>query len=94
MLVLVLTFFSFGQEIKYNLKMTKPQNHYFQVEMELSNFDQEEIMVKMPIWSPGSYLAREFAKNVDLVVATDEDGGVLPVKKISKNTWKITKAKG
>ena len=89
-----LTFYGFGQEIKYNLKMNKPQNHYFQVEMELKGFDQEEVLVKMPIWAPGSYLAREFAKNVDLVNATDEKGKDLEVKKIDKNTWRIIKAKG
>ncbi|MFT5858792.1 MAG: putative metalloprotease with PDZ domain [Flavobacteriaceae bacterium] len=94
LLVSVLTFYGFGQEIKYNLRMTKPQNHYFQVEMELKDFDQEEILVKMPIWAPGSYLSREFAKNVDLVHATDSNGKKLPVKKIDKNTWRVTKEKG
>ncbi len=94
LLVSILTFYGSGQEIKYNLKMTKPQNHYFQVEMELNDFDQEEVFVKMPIWAPGSYLAREFAKNVDLVHASDEKGVVLDVKKIDKNTWRVTKPKG
>lgn len=93
-LVSVLTFYGFGQEIKYNLRMTKPQSHYFQVEMELKGFDQEEVLIKMPIWAPGSYLAREFAKNVDLVHATSSKGEKLAVKKIDKNTWKVTKPKG
>jgi predicted metalloprotease with PDZ domain len=55
----------FAQEINYKLRMTKPQNHYFQVEMELVNFSESEILVKMPVWAPGSYLVREFSKNVD-----------------------------
>lgn len=80
-----------SQQLKYNLKMPKPQNHYYHVEMELSDFSEKEILVKMPIWSPGSYLAREFAKNVNLVKAKDENGAALPVKKINKNTWKISK---
>ena len=54
--------------------MVKPQNHYFQVEMELSNFSEKELEIKMPVWAPGSYLVREFAKNVDLVKAFDEAG--------------------
>ena len=90
-LISFFAFISWGQTIKYNLKMEKPQNHYFQVEMELSDFQSEEIVVKMPIWAPGSYLAREFAKNVNLVLAYDENGKELTVKKTNKNTWKITK---
>lgn len=89
----VITFFPFAGEIAYTLKMEKPQDHYFQVEMELSNFSEKEITVKMPIWSPGSYLAREFAKNVDLVTAKDENGKSLEVHKTSKNAWLITKGK-
>ncbi len=90
-LISFFAFMSSGQSIKYNLKMEKPQNHYFQVEMELNDFPSEEIEVKMPIWAPGSYLAREFAKNVNLVLAYDENGKELAVKKTNKNTWKITK---
>ena len=90
-LISFFAFMSSGQSIKYNLKMEKPQNHYFQVEMELNDFPSEEIDVKMPIWAPGSYLAREFAKNVNLVLAYDENGKELAVKKTNKNTWKITK---
>jgi predicted metalloprotease with PDZ domain len=69
--------------------MPKPQNHYFHVEMQLSGFKEKELMVKMPVWAPGSYLVREFAKNVDLVKAFDENGKNLKVVKRSKNTWAI-----
>lgn len=83
----------FAQEINYKLRMTKPQNHYFQVEMELVNFSESEILVKMPVWAPGSYLVREFSKNVDLVKAFDENGKSLIVNKKTKNSWSISKGK-
>lgn len=86
-------FITSAQDIAYTVSMERPQNHYFQVEMELSGFKQKELNVKMPIWAPGSYLAREFAKNVNLVTATDEKGKALTVKKTSKNTWNIKKGK-
>ncbi|HIP32512.1 MAG TPA: peptidase M61, partial [Crocinitomicaceae bacterium] len=90
-IIVAITFFASAQDIKYNLKMPKPQNHYYHVEMELSNFSEKEINVKMPIWAPGSYLAREFAKNVNLVKAFDGNGKALTVKKTNKNTWNIQK---
>jgi len=85
--------FTFAQKISYKLKMERPQNHYFNVEMELTDFKDKEINVKLPVWAPGSYLAREFAKNTNLVKATDENGKVLPIKKSDKNTWNIQKGK-
>jgi predicted metalloprotease with PDZ domain len=45
----------------------------------------------MPVWAPGSYLVREFSKNVDLVKAKDEKGQVLAVNKKTKNAWVISK---
>jgi predicted metalloprotease with PDZ domain len=88
---ILLSYVSLGQSINYRLKMEKPQNHYFQVEMELTDFKENEVTVKMPVWAPGSYLVREFSKNVDLVKAKDEKGQVLAVNKKTKNAWVISK---
>ena len=73
--------------------MERPQSHYFNLQMELNNFKEKELNVKMPIWAPGSYLAREFAKNLNLVTAKDENGKLLQVKKTDKNTWNVQKGK-
>ena len=32
-----------AQTIHYNLKMPKPQNHYFEVEMVLTDFKEKEL---------------------------------------------------
>lgn len=78
-------------QIQYSLRMPKPQNHYFEVEMLIEGVDAKELEVKMPVWAPGSYLVREFARNVNLVKAYDEKGTALNVQKTTKNTWKIQK---
>lgn len=87
------TFVSFAQSITYELAMSKPQNHYFEVTMVMEDFKESEIEIKMPIWAPGSYLAREFAKNVNLVKAFDGNGKEISVRKSDKNTWVIQKDK-
>ncbi|MES2799811.1 MAG: PDZ domain-containing protein [Bacteroidota bacterium] len=84
---------SVAQQIHYRLSMPKPQNHYFEVEMELSNFKDKVLNVKMPVWAPGSYLVREFAKNVNVVTAFDENNKALKVEKQAKNNWSIEKGK-
>ena len=63
-----------AQTIHYNLKMPKPQNHYFEVEMVLTDFKDKELELKLPVWAPGSYLVREFSKNINLVKAIDQNG--------------------
>lgn len=89
-----ISFLGFNQEINYKLKMERPQNHYFQVEMTVNDVKKEEVIVKLPVWAPGSYLVREFSKNLDLVTAVDEKGKALEVTKMSKNAWKVMKPKG
>lgn len=84
--------FSLAQKITYNLSMPNPESHYFNVEMLLNDFKEEEIVVSLPVWAPGSYLVREFAKNVNLVKAYDDNGNELKVEKTRKNKWKIDKS--
>lgn len=42
----------------------------------------------MPVWIPGSYVLREFARNVTEVAAHGPDGA-LPVTKVAKNRWRV-----
>ena len=84
-----LTFQLSAQTIAYQLRMPKPQNHYFEVEMSLSDFKEKELNLKLPVWAPGSYLVREFSKNLNLVKAYDEKNNEIQVVKKTKNTWTI-----
>ena len=56
--------------------------------MSLSNLKQKTVDVKMPVWTPGSYLVREFAKNVETFTA-EADGKPIKAYKTNKNTWHI-----
>jgi predicted metalloprotease with PDZ domain len=57
--------------------------------MNIADNDDKQIEVKMPVWTPGSYLVREFSKNVNLVKVFTKDGKALKVSKKSKNAWLI-----
>ncbi|MBU3661298.1 MAG: M61 family metallopeptidase [Flavobacteriales bacterium] len=89
----ILSFQFVAQTITYQLRMPKPQNHYFEVEMTLSDFKEKELNLKLPVWAPGSYLVREFSKNLNLVKAYDENGKEIQVFKKTKNSWTV-KSKG
>ena len=43
----------------------------------------------MPVWTPGSYIVREFARNVEALGAFNENGEPLAVRKTAKNRWRI-----
>lgn len=84
---------SFSQTARYELRMENPANHYFQVDFYLKDYKTEEIEVKLPVWAPGSYLVREFSKNLNSVKAYDESGKELVVTKKTKNAWVIQRGK-
>src|SRR5690349_9184724 len=71
--------------LRYTLSMPAPQTHYFEVEMTLGSFSKAYTDLKMPVWAPGSYLVREFAKNVEGFQATS-GSEKLRTEKVSKNT--------
>lgn len=94
--LLIVLFLSLGNaaaalaaELRYTLSMPEPHTHYFEVEAELSGTRKNYIDFTMPVWAPGSYLVREFAKNVEGFEATDGDGKPLRSEKIDKNTWRV-----
>jgi predicted metalloprotease with PDZ domain len=81
-------------EISYTISMSKPWTHLLEVEMRL-NWAQmpAKAELKMPVWTPGSYLVREYARHVQDFSAADASGNNLTWEKINKNTWQVdTKA--
>ncbi|WP_160067760.1 M61 family metallopeptidase [Sphingobacterium bovisgrunnientis] len=78
------------KSIHFELSFSEPQAHYVDVKMLAEGFQNEEyIDIKMPVWAPGSYLVREYSKNVERFQAKDNLGQTLQVQKISKNTWRV-----
>jgi predicted metalloprotease with PDZ domain len=75
-------------KVSYEVSFKEPQAHYAEVEMDLSGVSKDYIDVKMPVWAPGSYLVREFAKNVEGFTAADGKKQ-LRAEKLKKNTWRI-----
>jgi predicted metalloprotease with PDZ domain len=80
---------TFAAKISYSLKMPRPQNHYFQVEMQVEQVKQKTATVKLPVWAPGSYLVREFSRHLNQVEAYSLQGAALPVIKKTKNAWEV-----
>ncbi|MCU0445036.1 MAG: peptidase M61 [Microscillaceae bacterium] len=78
-------------QISYYLAMPEPHTHYFKVKMRVEDFmllpDKPYLDFKMAVWTPGSYLVREYARHVEGFVAQSTEA--LPCAKIDKNTWRV-----
>ena len=80
--------------IEYRISMPMPQSHYFEVEIRLNNFHEDYVDFKLPVWTPGSYLIREYAKNVEgFSASVGNEGNPVSFQKINKNTWRIAHKK-
>ncbi len=51
--------------IQYSISIPNPNNHYAEVTLEITNPKAGPLELYMPVWTPGSYLVREFSKNVE-----------------------------
>lgn len=93
-LLLTLTMAAKSQvKIGFEISFKEPQAHYAEVEMNMSGIAAKDYVdLKMPVWTPGSYLVREFAKNVENFTAT-VNGKPAKVQKVTKNTWRVFNAK-
>ncbi|HRN41193.1 MAG TPA: hypothetical protein PK649_03855, partial [Vicingus sp.] len=83
-------FFQYLQaaSVDYEVSMTKPHTHYFEVTMHITDLKKEFIDIQMPTWAPGSYLIREFSRNVEGLKATANEKEI-ETKKLNKNTWRL-----
>lgn len=77
-------------KIAFNVTFSEPQAHYADIQMDISDIKKDYIDIKMPVWAPGSYLVREFSKNVEGFSAKNRKNETLPVQKLNKNTWRVT----
>jgi len=73
----------------FEVSFKEPQAHYAEVEMNIAGISAKNYVdVKMPVWTPGSYLVREFAKSVEGFGAQVNGKGI-KTEKINKNTWRV-----
>lgn len=73
---------------KYLLSFPNPYTHYANIEINISEITNNELFLKMAVWTPGSYLIREFQKNIDFVECII-NGQTQRLEKQDKCTWKV-----
>jgi predicted metalloprotease with PDZ domain len=77
------------EPIRYTLNFPAPQTHYVEVTATVPTGGRPDVELMMAVWTPGSYLVREYARNVEAVTASGAGGRTLDVDKSKKNHWRI-----
>jgi predicted metalloprotease with PDZ domain len=75
--------------ISYVLRFPAPQTHYVEVEALVPTDGEPTVELVMAVWTPGSYMVREYARNVEDLTAATAAGAPLAVEKTRKNRWRI-----
>jgi predicted metalloprotease with PDZ domain len=79
--------------VHYEITPANPAAHMFEVRLRVEDPHPDGQQLVMPAWIPGSYLIREFAKNVVRLTARDNNGPVV-VTKLGKDTWRAAPSDG
>src|SRR4029078_10336025 len=93
--LIVLPFLAAAQttpvDISFTVAMPRPHTHLFDISVAIKravNGPQAERLV-MPVWTPRSYLVREFARHVQDFAVADAAGQPLKWEKTNKDTWRV-----
>ena len=73
--------------IRYRIDASDRHAHTYAVEMTI-DAPSSELRLSLPVWIPGSYLVREFARHLHALVA-EQGGRAVPVRQLDKATWLV-----
>ena len=76
------------EAIRYAVSFPAPQTHYMEVSATVPTGGRTYVELMMAVWTPGSYLVREYERNVERVKA-NASGRSLAIEKSAKNRWRI-----
>ena len=74
---------------RYTLRVREPHARRVELTLEADSRGAAELDVRIPVWTPGSYLVREHQRHVDGLTARDDAGRALAVRKVDKHTWRV-----
>ena len=77
------------EPITYTLRFPEPHSHYLEVEAVIPTAGRTEVELMMAVWTPGSYLIREFARNLEDITAHTPSGSPLALNSTRKNRWRV-----
>jgi predicted metalloprotease with PDZ domain len=79
--------------VHYHIRPAHPEAHLFQISLTITAPDPNGQVVSLPAWLPGSYMIRDFAKNIVTISAACA-GKPIALEKLDKSTWRCAPCGG
>lgn len=93
-LICLMTSSTFAEEsslaapIRYQLSFRQAETHRVEVEVQVPTDGMDRIELFLPVWTPGSYLVREYSRQIETITATHgETNEPMALERVSKNRW-------
>jgi predicted metalloprotease with PDZ domain len=81
------------RDIQYHITSHNLAGHYFDVRLKLARPQAQGQILRLPAWIPGSYMIRDFARNVLDIRASNADGPV-ELEQVDKSSWRLPQGEG
>ena len=75
--------------LQYQISPISPNHHLFSVTLTFDSAAQQCYTLSLPAWLPGSYMIRDFTKNILEIKAFDSNDNVLELGQVDKQTWTV-----
>ena len=79
--------------LHYQISFSDAQAHLIDVTLTLSSPNPAGQVFRLPNWIPGSYMIRDFSRNIVSISASTQDGH-LSLEKLDKSTWRAAPCDG
>lgn len=75
---------------RFTVAMPRPETHLYEITMEIDPRGATTLDLVLPVWTPGSYLVREFSRHIRDFSAKGKRGRPLSALKVEKNRWRVS----
>lgn len=79
--------------VRYRITPARPEAHLYHVQCIIANPAKQGQRVWLPAWIPGSYMIRDFARNI-ITLHASANGKPIACHKIDKQTWQCDPCDG
>ncbi|MFC0402272.1 M61 family metallopeptidase [Paraburkholderia rhizosphaerae] len=80
--------------IRYTIVPKQPAAHLFEVTVTVADPHPDGQRFMLPVWIPGSYMVREFERNIVTLRAFNDAGRKVRLDKTDKHTWRAAPVSG
>lgn len=83
-----------GDLVTYRVRMPEARAHRVEIEAVFPAASATKRTLMIPVWTPGSYLVRDYAKHIEWAEAVSMSGEALPLQKTASNRFEVTTKPG